>query len=468
MPKANMYQALHTTVIGLEGKPLEIQIRTAEMHRLAEYGIAAHVSYKEGASGHDSSKEKMTWLRQLVESESEQDPTEFLAVAEGGPVRGRGLRLHAEGRGHEPLGRLDPGRLRLLDPHRRRSPLRRGEGERQDRAASLPAEVGRHRRGSDREQGPRPVPRLAQAGRDQPCPQQDPRLVPGGATRRCRARRSRGPGRGTPQARPAPAEVLRLADAGRRDAGDGLPQGRGVLHRPRSGKDFRQDDRQQADPAPARRARSSSRPRSRTSSPAHPRRSRAIREASEFGIKVEGVDNVALRLAKCCRPVPGDDIVGYVSLGRGITIHQVDCQNVSDLEKSPERMVEVAWEGENEATFRVEIQIDAYDRTRLLEDLSRTFSEIGVNIISAACTTNPPMVKNRFVIEVGDTGQLKQMHQPHAPRRKRLRRPPRKPDRLTRLPARRPDQDAHRPAHLIDLSANRHHLSGGNSTSVPS
>jgi GTP pyrophosphokinase len=139
-----------------------------------------------------------------------------------------------------------------------------------------------------------------------------------------------------------------------------------------------------------------------------PKRSRAIREASEFGIKVEGVDNVALRLAKCCRPVPGDEIVGYVSLGRGITIHQSNCQNVSDLEKNPERIVEVAWEGENEATFRVEIQVDAYDRTRLLEDLSRTFSEAGVNIISANLTTNPPMVKNRFVVEVGDTGQLKQ------------------------------------------------------------
>ena len=73
-----------------------------------------------------------------------------------------------------------------------------------------------------------------------------------------------------------------------------------------------------------------------------------------------------------------------------------------------ERMVKVTWEGENEATFRVEIQIDAYDRTRLLEDLSRTFAEVGVNIISAECTTNAPMVKNRFVVEVGDTGQLKQ------------------------------------------------------------
>ena len=135
---------------------------------------------------------------------------------------------------------------------------------------------------------------------------------------------------------------------------------------------------------------------------------RRTKDAANYGITVKGVDSVAVRLAKCCRPVPGDEIVGYVSLGRGITIHRDDCKNVKALKKAPERFVEVGWEGENEASYRVELQIDAYDRTRLLEDLSRTFSEAGINIIGASCTTNQPMVKNRFVIEVGDTEQLKQ------------------------------------------------------------
>ena len=106
--------------------------------------------------------------------------------------------------------------------------------------------------------------------------------------------------------------------------------------------------------------------------------------------------------------MPGDEIVGYVSLGRGITIHRDDCPNVKALKRAPERFVEVSWDGENETSYRVELQIDAYDRTRLLEDLSRTFSEAGINIIEARCTTNHPMVKNRFVVEVGDTEQLKQ------------------------------------------------------------
>jgi GTP pyrophosphokinase len=137
-------------------------------------------------------------------------------------------------------------------------------------------------------------------------------------------------------------------------------------------------------------------------------KARRTKDASNYGIIVKGVDKVAVRLAKCCRPVPGDEIAGYVSLGRGITIHRTDCKNVKALKRAPERFVEVSWDGDNESSYRVELQIDAYDRTRLLEDLSRTFSEAGINILGASCTTKHPMVKNKFVVEVGDTEQLKQ------------------------------------------------------------
>ena len=129
--------------------------------------------------------------------------------------------------------------------------------------------------------------------------------------------------------------------------------------------------------------------------------------ASRYGINVEGIDDVMVRLAKCCRPVPGDDIVGYVSLGRGITIHREDCRNVLALRKAPERFTDVSWDGDNVASYRVELQVDAYDRTRLLEDLTRTFAEAGANILEARCTTKHPMVRNRFVVEVGDTDQLR-------------------------------------------------------------
>ena len=134
---------------------------------------------------------------------------------------------------------------------------------------------------------------------------------------------------------------------------------------------------------------------------------RRTKEASNYGIRVKGVEEVAVRLAKCCRPVSGDDIVGYVSLGRGITVHRGDCRNVAALKKAPERFTDVSWDGDNESSYRVELQVDAWDRTRLLEDLSRTFAEAGLNILEARCTTKHPMVKNRFVVEVGDTEQLK-------------------------------------------------------------
>ena len=107
-------------------------------------------------------------------------------------------------------------------------------------------------------------------------------------------------------------------------------------------------------------------------------------------------------------PVPGDPIVGYISLGRGITIHREDCPNVAVLKNDPERFTRVAWDGDAETSFRVEIQVDGWDRHRLLEDMSRTFAEAGINILEARCTVNHPMVKNRFVVEVGDTRALDQ------------------------------------------------------------
>ena len=131
--------------------------------------------------------------------------------------------------------------------------------------------------------------------------------------------------------------------------------------------------------------------------------------SSAYGIKVKGIDDVMLRLAKCCRPVPSDPIVGYISLGKGITIHHQECPNAKALMKNPERFADVSWDGEDGASssFRVEIEIDGWDRHRLLEDLSRTFAETGINILEARCTTVHPMVKNRFVVEVGDTAALK-------------------------------------------------------------
>jgi GTP pyrophosphokinase len=403
MPKANMYQALHTTVIGPEGKPLEIQIRTEEMHKLAEYGIAAHVSYKEGGRG-DPQREKMTWLRQLVEAEGEQDPAEFLEslkvdlfedevfvftpkgevknLSAGSTPLDFAYAVHTDV-GHSCVGAKVNGAIVPLHYQLRSGDIVEVLTAKQKRAPSLDwLKLVRTSRARNKIRAWFKEERREDAERD-------------GREGLEEALKKRG----VPMQKIAGSALLAdvIREMGFRKASEfyiAIGQGKistktavnKILQRLKAGESV--DDA----PLPATR---------------HSDRARRTKDASNYGIVVQGVEDVAVRLAKCCRPVPGDEIAGYVSLGRGITIHRADCKNVKALKRAPERFVDVGWEGDNEASYRVEIQIDAYDRTRLLEDLSRTFSEGGINIIGATCTTNHPMVKNKFVIEVGDTEQLK-------------------------------------------------------------
>jgi GTP diphosphokinase / guanosine-3',5'-bis(diphosphate) 3'-diphosphatase len=138
-----------------------------------------------------------------------------------------------------------------------------------------------------------------------------------------------------------------------------------------------------------------------------PRESKGTPSAHQLGIMVDGIEDVAVRLPQCCRPVPGDDVVGYISLGRGITIHRRDCPNVRSLEKNPERFARVAWDNQTKAPLRVEVQVEAYDRNHLLEDISRTLSESGISIVAAQITTaRNNMVKDRFVFDVPEIDYL--------------------------------------------------------------
>ena len=406
MPKANMYQALHTTVIGPEGKPLEIQIRTEDMHKLAEYGIAAHVAYKEGGAA-DPQREKMTWLRQLVEAEGEQDPAEFLEslkvdlfedevfvftpkgevknLSAGSTPLDFAYAVHTDV-GHRCVGAKVNGSIvplhyqlksgdivEVLTANQKRGPSRDWlKLVRTSRARNKIRAFFKEERREDAERHGREG--LEEALRKRGLPMQKLAMSP------------------------LLADVIR--EMGFRKASEfyiALGQGKVSTKTVANKLMQRLKAGEAVEEAPAG-----------LSSGRDDERSRRTREASNYGIVVKGADNVAVRLAKCCRPVPGDKISGYVSLGRGITIHREDCKNVKALKKAPERFVEVSWAGDNEASYRVELQVDAYDRTRLLEDLSRTFSEAGINILEASCSTRHPMVKNRFVVEVGDTEQLKQ------------------------------------------------------------
>jgi GTP diphosphokinase / guanosine-3',5'-bis(diphosphate) 3'-diphosphatase len=129
----------------------------------------------------------------------------------------------------------------------------------------------------------------------------------------------------------------------------------------------------------------------------------------DMGVIVKGAEGVLVRVAKCCTPVPGDDIVGYISLGKGVTIHRLDCPNVKSLMRNPERFTDVEWSDGHKTSFRVHIAVDSWDRPRLLEDVARTFAEHGANIVSYGGVVEDQLAKNWYVAEVGDIKALRSL-----------------------------------------------------------
>ncbi|MGD9694545.1 MAG: bifunctional (p)ppGpp synthetase/guanosine-3',5'-bis(diphosphate) 3'-pyrophosphohydrolase [Thermoleophilia bacterium] len=401
MPKPNMYQSLHTTVIGPAGKPLEIQIRTYLMHRTAEYGVAAHWQYKEAVRG-----DQPAWVSRMMDWQKEtKDPAEFLDALRSdlysdevfvftpkGEVRDlpRGSTpldfaydVHTDV-GHRCVGAKVNGRIvpltytlasgdfvEILTSKAPRAPSRDWLGVvKTTKARSKISQFFRRERREDAEHQGREA--LQESLRKAGLPSQ---RVAGS---------------------PLLLEVIK--EMGFRKAEDfyiSLGMGKTsvqvvvnkILHRLKAGQAVAEEA------APGTGARG--------------RRPAPASSSTSFGIEIEGLADVLVRLAKCCKPVPGDPILGYISLGRGITIHREDCPNARALQKNPERFTPVRWSGSSQQSFRVEVAVDAWDRARLLEDLSRAFAENGVNIVSAHCSMEDQMVHDRFTVEVGDIETLK-------------------------------------------------------------
>jgi GTP pyrophosphokinase len=407
MPKFNLYRALHTTVIGPEGRPLEIQIRTQEMHKTAEYGVAAHWIYKEDA-GKGAPEEKVKWLKSVLDWQKElQDPQEFAqtlkadlfedevfvftpkgevkSLAAGATPLDFAYDVHTDV-GHRCVGAKVNGKIvplhyelqsgdivEVLTSKKERGPSRDWLSlVKTTRAQSKIRAWFKRERREDSERTGRET--LQDNLKRQGLP---PQKIAGS---------------------PMLADVIR--EMGFRKADDfyiALGQAKisskvvvnKIMARLKEGESAVEPQGAAAELL------------DREETP------KKTAPSSTYGIKVQGIDDVMLRLAKCCRPVPGDPIVGYISLGKGITIHHEGCVNAKALKRNPERFTKVSWDGDSASSFRAEIQVDAWDRTRLLEDLSRMFAETGVNILEARCTVVHPMVKNRFVVEVGDAHGLK-------------------------------------------------------------
>ncbi|WP_425555521.1 RelA/SpoT family protein [Kitasatospora kazusensis] len=426
MPKFNMYQSLHTTVIGPGGKPVELQIRTFDMHRRAEYGIAAHWKYKQravaGASKVRSDtpsqvrKEdkagavnEMAWLRQLLDWQKEtEDPSEFLeslrfdlstnevfvftpkgdviALPAGATPVDFAFAVHTEV-GYRCIGARVNGRLVPLE-----STLENGDavevftskaenaGPSRDwlgfvkspRARNkIKAWFSKERREEAIEQGKEAI---ARAMRKQGLPIQ--RILTGDSLVTL-------------------AHEMRYPDISSLYAaiGEGHVAAQNIVQKlvqALGGEEGATDDLAE------------------TATPTHDGGRAARRRAKgDPGIIVKGVEDVWVKLSRCCTPVPGDPIVGFVTRGNGVSVHRSDCVNVESLTQQPERMIEVEWAATQSSVFLVAIQVEALDRSRLLSDVTRVLSDQHVNILSAAVQTSRDRVAmSRFTFEMGDPKHL--------------------------------------------------------------
>jgi GTP diphosphokinase / guanosine-3',5'-bis(diphosphate) 3'-diphosphatase len=407
MPKLNMYQSLHTTVIGPEGKPVELQIRTHDMHRHAEYGVAAHWKYKQDATNPADRSADLSWLRQLLDWQAEtQDPGEFLeslrfdlgssevfvftpkgdvmALTSGATPVDFAYAVHTEV-GHRCVGARVNGRLVPLE-----SVLQNGDvvevftskaqstGPSQDwlsfvasaRARNkIRAWFSKERREEAIEAGKEAI---ARAMRKQGLPLQ--RLM-------------------STESLLAVASDLRYTDISGLYAAVGEGHVAAATVVSKLVQTFGGEDATAEEVADV-------------STPlVEPAKRRRL--VGDPGVVVKGATDIWVKLARCCAPVPGDPIIGFVTRGSGVSVHRTDCSNAKALLANEGRTVEVEWAPTSTSVFLVNIQVEALDRARLLSDVTRVLSDQHVNILSASVSTSRDRIAlSRFSFEMADATHL--------------------------------------------------------------
>lgn len=425
MPKFNMYQSLHTTVIGPGGKPVELQIRTFDMHRRAEYGIAAHWKYKQRAVAGASkvrtdtptqvrkddkagAVNEMAWLRQLLDWQKETaDPGEFLeslrfdlasnevfvftpkgdviALPAGATPVDFAFAVHTEV-GYRTIGARVNGRLVPLE-----STLENGDAVEVFTSKAENAGPSRDWLGFVKS------PRARNKIRAWFSKERREEAIEHGKEAIVRAMRKQGlPIQRilTGDSLVTLAHEMRYPDISSLYAaiGEGHVAAQNIVQKlvqALGGEEGATEDLAE------------------TATPTHDRRAVRRRAKGDPGVIVKGVEDVWVKLSRCCTPVPGDPIVGFVTRGNGVSVHRADCVNVEALSQQPERMIDVEWAATQSSVFLVAIQVEALDRSRLLSDVTRVLSDQHVNILSAAVQTSRDRVAmSRFTFEMGDPKHL--------------------------------------------------------------
>jgi GTP diphosphokinase / guanosine-3',5'-bis(diphosphate) 3'-diphosphatase len=401
MPKFNMYQSLHTTVIGPEGRPLEVQIRTRQMHRTAEFGIAAHWRYKEGGKKKDDAD--LVWLAQILEWQREtQDPREFMETLKvdlyadrvfvftpkgdvvdlplGSTPIDFAYAIHTEV-GHRCMGGRVNGKLVPLD-------YTLQTGDTVEVLTSKARDASPSRDWLQVVKTPRARNKIRQwFSRER----REDAIDTGRDMLQRELRRQ-----GLPLKRLTTEEVLtRVAAELKYPTLDAMLVGIGEGHVSplsavtRLNRLLSLDDHEEetAEVPLARPVKLGSRP--------------------ESSVLVAGSGDLWVNLSRCCTPVPGDEIVGFVTRGRGVSVHRVDCPNAKTLNQEPDRLIDVTWRPGKGTSFVVSIQVEALDRKKLLGDVATALSEQSVNILSASSTVDKDRIaKLRFTFELADITHL--------------------------------------------------------------
>jgi len=406
MPKPNMYQSLHTTVVGPEGEPLEIQIRTWEMHRTSEYGIAAHWRYKEGGKA-DQFENKLSWLRALLEWQKDmRDSRVFMenlkldlfdsqvfifsprgdvfSMPAGGTPLDFAYNVHTDV-GNHCVGARVNGRIVPLDHTMQNGDIceilvNKSSGRPSlDWLSIVKTSSAKHKikqwfRKERREENVL----AGQEAIEKELARQHISLstLSGEIIERIAKRLNY----------PTPTDLFAAV-------GFGDASGTSVANRI---KDELKSDNVVAFQAITR----------------PPSVSRRVARKTS-GIRIAGVDDVLVRLSKCCSPVPGDPIIGYVTIGKGVSVHRADCPNVAYMTATPERMLEATWVGKTEITHAVDIEVEALDRPALLQDVMAVFAELKTLVSSVTARVK----RDRHAL-VSLTVQIRDLEHLHAILRK--------------------------------------------------